>query len=108
MIYEQVKRELEQADPDRFIKKAKALVMEQRADNAVIYLVWFSKTLQNWKALLSTDVSDGLYYEVTYNGDEGVAYVDTYERRDNIAILDDRLVEEEPLQDVLPFTPYTI
>lgn len=33
-------------------------------------VVWFSKTLQNWKALVSTNVSDGMYYEVTYNGDK--------------------------------------
>ena len=30
-----------------------------------VYIVWWSKTLQNWKALVSTTVSDGMYYEVT-------------------------------------------
>ena len=35
-----------------------------------VYIVWWSKTLQNWKALVSTTVSDGMYYEVTYNGDK--------------------------------------
>ena len=25
-----------------------------------IYIVWFCKTLQNWKALVSTNVADGL------------------------------------------------
>ena len=34
-----------------------------------VYIVWFCKTLQNWKALLSTTLPDGMYYEVTYNGD---------------------------------------
>lgn len=28
-----------------------------------VFIVWFSKTLQNWKALVSTTVSDGMYYE---------------------------------------------
>lgn len=42
------------------------------------YVVWFSKTLQNWKALVSTHVSDGRYYEVTYNGDKKVTYLDVY------------------------------
>lgn len=27
-----------------------------------VFIVWFSKTLQNWKALVSTTVSDGMYY----------------------------------------------
>ena len=35
-----------------------------------VFIVWFSKTLQNWKALISTTISDGMYYEVTYNGDK--------------------------------------
>ena len=30
-----------------------------------IYVVWYCKTLQNHKALLSTNVSDGMYYELT-------------------------------------------
>jgi hypothetical protein len=45
-----------------------------------IYVVWFCKTLQNWKALLSTNMPDGNYYEVTYNGDQGVAYLDQYKK----------------------------
>lgn len=36
-----------------------------------VFIVWFSKTLQNWKALVSTTVSDGMYYEITHNGDKG-------------------------------------
>lgn len=27
-----------------------------------VYIVWFCKTLRNWKALVSTDLSDGMYY----------------------------------------------
>lgn len=34
------------------------------------YFVWKCKTLQNWKYLLSTDLHDGMYYELTYNGDK--------------------------------------
>jgi len=51
-----------------------------------IYVVWFSKTLQNWKALISTTLPDGMYYEVTYNGDKETAYVDAYRKVDNISI----------------------
>ena len=34
-----------------------------------VFFVWFSKTLQNWKCLVSTTGSDGMYYEVTHNGE---------------------------------------
>ena len=29
-----------------------------------VYIVWSCKTLQNWKALISTSLSDGMYYDV--------------------------------------------
>lgn len=48
-----------------------------------VYVVWFSKTLQNWKALLSTTLPDGMYYEVTYNGDKKEVYLDAYEKFEN-------------------------
>ena len=47
------------------------------------YVVWFCKTLQNWKALVSTTVSDGMYYEVTYNGDKDEIYIDAYKKWKN-------------------------
>lgn len=48
-----------------------------------VYIVWFCKTLQNWKALLSTTLPDGMYYEVTYNGDKKEVYLDSYKKFDN-------------------------
>ena len=48
-----------------------------------VYLVWFCKTLQNWKALVSTNLLDGMYYEVTYNGDKKEVYLDAYKKFDN-------------------------
>jgi len=51
-----------------------------------IFIVWMCKTLQNNKALLSTTLYDGMYYEITYNGDKREAYVDAYEKRDNIVM----------------------
>lgn len=50
---------------------------------ADVFVVWFCKTLQNSKALLSTTVSDGMYYEFTYNGDKGEAYLDAYKKWQN-------------------------
>lgn len=54
-----------------------------------IYVVWFSKTLQNWKALISTTKPDQMYYEVTYNGDKSEAYVDAYKKVENVCVKED-------------------
>lgn len=51
-----------------------------------IYVVWYCKTLQNHKALLSTNVSDGMYYELTFNGDEKELYLDAYKKWENKCI----------------------
>lgn len=56
------------------------------------YVVWFSKTLQNWKALVSTDVPDGMYYEITYNGDKKETYLDVYKKWENMVIPDSTVV----------------
>jgi hypothetical protein len=52
-----------------------------------VYVVWCCKTLQNNKALLSTTVSDGMYYEITYNGDKGEIYFDAYKKWKNKKII---------------------
>lgn len=51
-----------------------------------VYIVWYCKTLQNWKALLSTTLFDGMYYELTVNGDKDEAYLDAYKKWDNNCI----------------------
>lgn len=53
-----------------------------------VFIVWFCKTLQNWKALVSTTVSDGMYYEVTHNGDKDETYLDAYKKWGNVCIPD--------------------
>jgi hypothetical protein len=53
-----------------------------------VYVVWFVKVLQNWKALLSSTLPDGMYYEVTYNGDEQETYVDAYRKLINVVVPD--------------------
>lgn len=50
------------------------------------FVVWFCKTLQNWKALVSTTVEDGMYYEITYNGNKNEAYLDAYKKWENRCI----------------------
>lgn len=48
-----------------------------------VYVVWLNRTLQNNKALLSTTIVDGMYYEVTYNGDKNEMYFDAYKHKHN-------------------------
>lgn len=80
-------------------EKARKIVMNyfnshvDKTDNKQIilddvYVVWFSKTLQNWKALVSTSVSDEMYYEITYNGDKNETYVDVYKKWENFTVKD--------------------
>ena len=81
------------------MEKAKQLVVDffneevDKTDGFVltiddVYIVWWSKTLQNWKALVSTTVSDGMYYEVTYNGDKQETYIDAYKKWKNKRVVD--------------------
>ena len=51
-----------------------------------VYVVWCCKTLQNAKALLSTPVPDGMYYECTFNGDKNELYLDAYKKWENVKI----------------------
>ena len=51
-----------------------------------VYIVWKCKTLQNWKYLISSDLYDGMYYELTYNGDLKEWYLDAYKKFENKVI----------------------
>lgn len=81
----------------KFIEKCKELVTDytnnhlDKSDGKTIttddvFVVWSCKTLQNSKALLSTAVSDGMYYECTLNGDKQEIYFDAYKKWENKAI----------------------
>ncbi len=48
-----------------------------------VFIVWYCKALQNWKALASTTVPDGMYYEITLNEDKGEIYLDAYKKWEN-------------------------
>ena len=59
-----------------------------------VYVVWLSKVLENNKALLSTPIMDGMYYEITYNGDKHEIYLDAYRKKENNAFNADEVLEE--------------
>lgn len=84
-------------DEKQFIDRCRELVADYTNDRLDksdrveitkddVFVVWQCKTLQNNKALLSTTVSDGMYYEVTHNGDKGELYFDAYKKWENQAI----------------------
>lgn len=52
-----------------------------------IFLVWYSKVLQNNKAIVgSYRYAKGMLFEVTYNGDKHEIYIDSYSKEFNKAI----------------------
>lgn len=60
---------------------------DTKIDMSNVFVVWSCKTLQNYKALVSTTVSgDGIYAEYTFNGDKGELYEDVYRKLTNNCI----------------------
>lgn len=53
-----------------------------------VYIVWFCYILGGWKALISTTLPDGMYYELTYNKASRETYLDAYKKFHNVAIPD--------------------
>ena len=72
-VYEYIKEHIDKTDNVKF-----------SIDD--VYLVWCCKTLQNWKALISTTLPDGMYYECTFNGDRNEMYLDAYKKFENKTI----------------------
>lgn len=80
---------------EEFLEKAKELVKDYAMEHLdksdgipafKVFTVWTCKTLQNSKALLSTTLFDGMYYEVTLNGDKKEIYFDAYKKFENKCI----------------------
>ena len=82
---------------DKFLDLCKQIVVdyfnynvdktdEKKISKDDVFVVWSCKTLQNNKALVSTTVSDGMYYEITHNGDKNETYVDAYKKWENFTV----------------------
>ena len=78
--------------PDDFQEKAKRLLIDyvdsRHSTTFEVYIVWFVKVLQHWKALVCTNLPDDKYYELTYNGDRHETYIDEYVRVKNTVVPD--------------------
>lgn len=79
---------------EQFIEYSKDIVrqyadMKQRLESDEpykeidVYIVWYCFELGHNKALLSTNVEDGRYYEVTYNSIKNEIYLDAYKKENN-------------------------
>ena len=68
---------------DWYNKHCEENYLAMKIDLSNVFVVWSCKTLQNNKALLSTTVPDGMYYELTYNGDKNELYMDAYKKFEN-------------------------
>ena len=84
-------------DNQNFVKLGKLLVMEYanahvdktdgvRIGEADVFVVGLCKALGNNKALLSTTLPYGMYYELTYNGERDELYFDAYKKFENVCI----------------------
>ena len=71
IVIEYIKDHIDKSDP---------------APDFTVYTVWKCKTLQNWKYLISSTLCDGMYYELTYNGDSEEWYLDAYKKFENKVI----------------------
>lgn len=80
---------------EKFIEKARSLVSSyvlahlDKTDTIPpydVFVVWNAYILGNIKALLSTTLHDGMYYEVTYNNAKNEIYFDAYKKFENIKI----------------------
>ena len=54
--------------------------------NFKLYIVWKCRVLQNWKYLIASTLMDGMYYELTYNGNKEEWYFDAYKKVNNKVI----------------------
>jgi hypothetical protein len=73
---------------DQAIKIIRDYVMEHldksdKVPDFNVFIVWKCKALQNWKYLLSTTLFDGMYYELTLNGDLKEWYLAAYKKFEN-------------------------
>lgn len=78
-----------------FLSRAESIVKKYALDhldksdpdvNFAVYIVWHCFILGNMKALLSTTLPDGMYYECTYDKDQNKIYFDAYKKFENRAI----------------------
>lgn len=79
-VYKFINDEASNSEYSKFVKDHYASI---KLDD--IYVVWSCFILGCWKALVSTNRNDSMYYEVTYNVEANDIYVDAYQKIKNVA-----------------------
>lgn len=78
---------------EKAIEAARKVLIEnlghQTINSEDMFIVWFCKTLQNWKAIVSGRTIEE-FIEVTHNGDKKETYVDVYYKTKNVCIKDNQ------------------
>jgi uncharacterized protein DUF6275 len=87
---------------ENFPDKARALVLshvksrQEPRDRHVtisladVYLVSFAFVRDNWKAMISTTLPDGMYYEVTHSEQMKETYICSYKQWENVTVPDSK------------------
>ena len=97
-------------DNEAMMNRAKQLVVDyfnahvdvtdgKRLTIEDVFIVWFSKTINNWKALCATSNSDGLYYEITHNGYRSETYCDVYKKIGKATYADPTSAKKAPRKE---------
>ena len=76
LVFEHIKRRLEPTD------QHVTFALDE------VYVVSFHFVLGNWKALISTTLPDGMYYEVTRNEEKQVTYITAYKQWEHVTVPD--------------------
>jgi hypothetical protein len=97
MTPSQARRANRPVEAEKFMERAKAMVVANYNDHRdvikspeltpdMIYIVWFSKILGNWKTIIASGVVRGILWEVTFNGHKEEFYMDVYKKLNNFKI----------------------
>ena len=83
--------------PDEFIQMARKMVVDNYNQHRAtdqpelpydgVHIVWFTKTLGNWKAIVASSIIRGLLWEVTSNVYKHEVYIDVYKKLNNVKVI---------------------
>lgn len=84
-------------DPDRFLKMAKQVVVDNYNNTKnsktapdltlnTVFIIWYAKVLNNWKAIVGSPIARGMLWEVSFNGHRNQAYIDIYKKLANAKV----------------------
>jgi hypothetical protein len=84
-------------EPERFTRLARQIAVDNYNANRYagrspvvtmdqVYIVWFTKVLGNWKAIVASSTARGLMWEITFNGHRKEAYVEVYKKLNSVKV----------------------